>query len=74
MLVVIVTEEYQSEVVSAQQDECLTAEQEVAGSISGAGPILRVLKKLINKGTAFASMSKCRGSRLAGKGRGCGCG
>ena len=28
----------------AESVECLTAEQEVAGSIPGAGPIFRVLK------------------------------
>ena len=28
----------------AQSVECLTAEREVAGSILGAGPLLRVLK------------------------------
>ena len=38
----------------AQSVECLTAEQEVVGSITGAGPILRVLKSLRNEGTAFA--------------------
>ena len=32
----------------------MTAEREVAGSIPGAGPILRVLKYLRNEGTAFA--------------------
>ena len=38
----------------AQSVERLTAEQEVVGSIPGAGPILRVLKSLRNKGTAYA--------------------
>ena len=37
----------------AQSVERLTAEQEVVGSIPGAGPILRVLKSLRNEGTAF---------------------
>ena len=31
-------------VVLAQSVECVTAEREVAGSIPGTGPILRVLK------------------------------
>ena len=34
--------------------ECLTAEQEAVGSNPGVGPMLRVLKKLGNKGSAFA--------------------
>ena len=34
--------------------ERLTAEREVAGSIHGAGPLLRVLKWLRNEGTSFA--------------------
>ena len=38
----------------AKSVERLTAEQEVAGLIPGAGPILRVLKWLRNEGTAFA--------------------
>ena len=38
----------------AQSVERLTAEREVAGSIPGAGPILRVLKQLRNEGTPFA--------------------
>ena len=38
----------------AQSVERLTAEREVAGSILRAGPILRVLKQLRNKGTPFA--------------------
>ena len=38
----------------AQSVERLTAEREVAGSIPGAGPILRVLKWLRNEGTSFA--------------------
>ena len=38
----------------AQLVECLTAELEVAGSIPGAGPILRVLKQLRNEGNTFA--------------------
>ena len=38
----------------AQSVERLTAEQEVVGSIPGAGPILRVLKSLRNEGTAYA--------------------
>ena len=38
----------------AQSVERLTAEREVAGSIPGAGPILRVLKYLRNEGTVFA--------------------
>ena len=38
----------------AQSVELLTAEQEVVGSIPGAGPILRVLKSLRNEGTAYA--------------------
>ena len=40
--------------VLAQSVEHLTAEREVAGSILGAGPVLRVLKSLRNEGTAFA--------------------
>ena len=39
--------------------ELLTAECEVVGSIPVAGPILRVLEQLRNKGTAFA-MQKAR--------------
>ena len=38
----------------AQSVERLTAEREVAGSIPGAGPLLRVLKLLRNEGTFFA--------------------
>ena len=38
----------------AQSVERLTAEREVAGSIPGAGPTLRVLKRLRNDGTSFA--------------------
>ena len=38
----------------AQSVERLTAEREVAGSIPGAGPLLRVLKWLRNEGTSFA--------------------
>ena len=38
----------------AQSVERLTAERKVAGSIPGAGPILRVLKWLRNEGTSFA--------------------
>ena len=38
----------------AQSVGCLTAEQEVVGSIPGVRPILRVLKSLRNEGTAFA--------------------
>ena len=38
----------------AQSVERLTAEREVAGSIPGVGPILRVLKLLRNEGTPFA--------------------
>ena len=38
----------------AQSVEHLTAEREVAGSIPGVGPILRVLKLLRNEGTLFA--------------------
>ena len=38
----------------AQSVERLTAEREVAGSIPGAGPILRVLNQLRNEGTPFA--------------------
>ena len=38
----------------AQLVERLTAEREVVVSIPGTGPILRVLKLLINEGTAFA--------------------
>ena len=38
----------------AQSVERLTAEREVAGSIPGAGPTLRVLKRLRNEGTSFA--------------------
>ena len=34
--------------------ERLTAEREVAGSILGAGPILKFLKQLRNEGTPFA--------------------
>ena len=40
--------------VLAQSVERLTVEQEVAGSIPGVGPILRVLKCLGNEGTPFA--------------------
>ena len=36
------------------QVERLTAEREIAGSIPGTGPILRVLKWLRNEGTPFA--------------------
>ena len=38
----------------AQSVERLTAQREVAGSIPGFGPILRVLKYLRNEGTVFA--------------------
>ena len=38
----------------AQSVERLTAEWEVAGSIPGAGPLLRVLKWLRNEGISFA--------------------
>ena len=38
----------------AQSVERLTAEWKVAGSIPGAGPLLRVLKWLQNEGTSFA--------------------
>ena len=38
----------------AQWVERLTAEWKVAGSIPGAGPLLRVLKWLRNEGTSFA--------------------
>ena len=38
----------------SQSVERLTAEREVAGSIPGTGPILKVLKCLRNEGTAFA--------------------
>ena len=38
----------------AQSAERLTAEREVASSIPGAGPLLRVLKWLRNEGTNFA--------------------
>ena len=38
----------------AQLVERLTAEREVVDSISGTGPILTVLKLLINEGTSFA--------------------
>ena len=38
----------------AQSVGRLTAEREVADSIPGAGPLLRVLKWLINEGTPFA--------------------
>ena len=38
----------------AQSVERLTAERVVAGSIPGAGPLLRVLKWLRNEGTSFA--------------------
>ena len=38
----------------AQSVDCLTAEREVAGSVSGARRILRVLKWMRNEGTAFA--------------------
>ena len=37
-----------------QSIERLTAESKVAGSIPGAGPILKVLKWLRNEGTHFA--------------------
>ena len=39
----------------AQSVERLTAEREVAGSIPGTGPILRVLKKLRIEGTALTA-------------------
>ena len=45
---------YQTAAGLAQSVERLTAEREVAGSIPGAGPILRVLKYLRNEGTVFA--------------------
>ena len=38
----------------AQLVERLTTEREVAGSIPGVGPILRVLNKVRNEGTTFA--------------------
>ena len=38
----------------AQSVERLTAEREVASSIPGIGPTLRVLKLLRNGGTAFS--------------------
>ena len=38
----------------AESVERLTAERKVAGSIPGAGPLLRVLKWLRNEGTSFA--------------------
>ena len=38
----------------AQSVERMTAEREVAGSIPGAGPLLRVLKQLKNEGNLFA--------------------
>ena len=38
----------------AQSAGCLTAEQEVVGSIPGVRPILRVLKSLRKEGTALA--------------------
>ena len=38
----------------AQSVGRLTAEREVAGSIPGAGPLLKVLKWLRNEGTSFA--------------------
>ena len=38
----------------AQSIERFTAKREVAGSIPGAGPLLRVLKWLRNEGTFFA--------------------
>ena len=41
----------------AQSVERLTAEREVAGLIAGTGSTLRVLKKLRNKGTAFAQQT-----------------
>ena len=37
-----------------QSVERLAAEREVAGSIPGAGPLLRFLKWLRNEGTSFA--------------------
>ena len=46
----------------AQSVERLTAEREVAGSIPGAGPILRVLKWLRNESTSFA-LQQARPSR-----------
>ena len=46
----------------AQSVERLTAEREVAGSIPGVGPILRVLNKLRNEGTTFA-LQKAKPSR-----------
>ena len=39
--------------VFAQSVKRVTAEREVAGSIPGAGPILRVLKYLRNEGTTY---------------------
>ena len=41
----------------AQSVERWTAEQEVAGSIPGAGPILTVLEQLRNEGTSFAQQA-----------------
>ena len=46
----------------AQSVEHLTAEREVAGSIPGAGPLLKVLKELRNEGTLF-SQATTRPSR-----------
>ena len=43
---------YMQRVGLAKSVERLTAEQEVAGSIPRAGPVLRVLKSLRNEGTA----------------------
>ena len=48
----------------AQSVERLTAEREVAGSIPGAGPLLRVLKWLRNEGISFA-LQAARPSRCS---------
>ena len=48
----------------AQLVERLIAEREVAGSIPGTGPTLRVLKSLRNEGTAFV-LQMARPSRYS---------
>ena len=44
----------------AQLVECLTAEWEVASSIPGVRPILRILKWLRNEGITFALLQMAR--------------
>ena len=52
--VVVKRKRCRTEAGLAQSVEGLTADREVAGSIPGAGPLLRVLKWLRNEGTFFA--------------------